>query len=42
MPRGKAVSIELSKGEPEALERNVRRHKSAFAVAAVAHRIVGV
>jgi transposase len=32
MPRGKAVSIELSKGEREALERNVRRRKSAHSL----------
>src|SRR5580700_11840682 len=32
MPRGKATSIELSPDEREALERNVRRRKSAHAL----------
>jgi transposase len=32
MPRGKAVSIELSQDEREALERNVRRRKSAHSL----------
>ena len=33
MPRGKAARVELSKDEREALERNVRRRKSAHALA---------
>lgn len=32
MPRGKAVAIELTEDEREALERNVRRRKSAHAL----------
>jgi len=32
MPRGKAARVELSKDEREALERNVRRRKSAHAL----------
>lgn len=32
MPRGKAAQIELSKDERDALERNVRRRKSAHAL----------